>query len=418
MRIPRAYIEGISSLVVGDGTRSSIEQLRRIESVTDSTLAHLDAEALLDELLDRVREFLDADTVAVLLLDEKAGRLAAMAARGLEEEVRQGFRISIGEGFAGRVAAEKRPVILDRVDHETVRNALLRTKGLRSLLGVPLLAHGELLGVLHVGSRSEHAFDEADAQLLQLVGDRVALALLARRSESERTAAVALQHSLVPERLADIAGLELASRYVTAEDGGVGGDWYDLFPLPSGHICIVMGDVAGRGLQAAVVMGRLRSTVRAYAMETVDPAAVLDRVDRKLRHFEPQEMATILFAVLDPSLETMKLSVAGHPAPVLALPGAPARFVDMVVDPPVGISEPRSPRRTTTLDLPVGALLCSFTDGLVERRQVSIDDRLEMLRDAVSADAPETVCANVMTNLIGSDPTKDDIALLVLRRTA
>jgi serine phosphatase RsbU (regulator of sigma subunit) len=394
-----------------------MDQLRRIESFTDSALAHLDADALLEELLDRVREFLHADTVAILVLDDKTGRLAALAARGLEEEVRQGFRISIGEGFAGRVAAEKQPVILDRVDNKTVRNVLLRTKRLRSLLGVPLLAYGELLGVLHVGSRSEHAFDEADAQLLQLVADRVAMALLARRSESERTAAVALQHSLVPERLATIAGLELASRYVTADDGGVGGDWYDLFPLPSGHICVVMGDVAGRGLQAAVVMGRLRSTVRAYAMETLDPAAVLHRVDRKLTHFEPREMATILFAVLDPSLATMQVSTAGHPAPLLALPDTPTRFVDMAVDPPVGISAPRSPRHTTTVDLPAGALLCAFTDGLVERRQASIDDRLDMLRAAVSADAPETVCETVMTNLIGSEPTKDDTALLVLRRT-
>jgi serine phosphatase RsbU (regulator of sigma subunit) len=402
---------------VGKEAQASLEQLRRIESFTDSALAHLGADALLEELLDRVRDFLHADTVALLVFDEDTGRLAAMAARGLEEEVRQGFRISIGEGFAGRVAAEKQPVILDRVDKKTVRNALLRTKRLRSLLGVPLLAHGELLGVLHVGSRSEHAFDQADAQLLQLVADRVAMALLARRSESERTAAVALQHSLVPERLADIAGLELASRYVTADDGGVGGDWYDLFLLPSGHICVVMGDVAGRGLQAAVVMGRLRSTVRAYAMETVEPAAVLERVDRKLSHFEPYEMATILFAVLDPSLATMRLSTAGHPAPLLALPDAPTRFVDMTIDPPVGLSVRRSPRHTTTMDLPTGGLLCSFTDGLVERRQVPIDDRLDMLRRAVSAEAPETVCATVMTNLIGADPTKDDTALLVLRRT-
>jgi serine phosphatase RsbU (regulator of sigma subunit) len=113
----------------------------------------------------------------------------------------------------------------------------------------------------------------------------------------------------------------------------------------------------------------------------------------------------------------MQVSTAGHPAPLLALPDTPTRFVDMAVDPPVGISAPRSPRHTTTVDLPAGALLCAFTDGLVERRQASIDDRLDMLRAAVSADAPETVCETVMTNLIGSEPTKDDTALLVLRRT-
>ena len=394
---------------------SSRERLRRIESVTDSALAHLDADTMLAELLDRVREIFEADTVAVLLADEASGRLAAAAARGLEEEVRQGFRISFGEGFAGRVAAERRPIILNRVDQTTVRNPVLRAKGIHSLLGVPLLAAGELVGVLHVGTLSDRQFTDHDADLLQLVGDRVALAMLARRSVTERTAAVALQRSLVPERLPTIPGLELASRYVTAEDGGVGGDWYDLFTLPSGHVCVIMGDVAGRGLQAAVVMGRLRSTVRAYALETLEPAAVLDRVDRKLRHFEPREMATVLFAVLDPSLETMQASLAGHPPPVVATPDEPPRFLDIPPDPPIGVTGP-SARRSTTVDIEMRSVLCFYTDGLVERRKVPIDERLEILRDSVPVDAPEAVCQNVMTNLIGSDPTTDDIALLVMRR--
>src|SRR6202043_1867346 len=107
---------------------------------------------LLAELLDRTREALRADTAAALLLDFSSGQLIAAAAAGLEEEVSQGVRIPVGRGFAGRIAAERRPVILDHVDHTNVLNPLLLEKGIRSLAGVPLLVHGVVVGVLHVGT--------------------------------------------------------------------------------------------------------------------------------------------------------------------------------------------------------------------------------------------------------------------------
>jgi serine phosphatase RsbU (regulator of sigma subunit)/anti-sigma regulatory factor (Ser/Thr protein kinase) len=394
---------------------SAEERLRRIRSLTDSALAHLDAESLLVELLDRVCETLGVDTAAILRLSEPAGELIATAARGLEDEVRQDARIPLGKGFAGRIAAERRPIVIDDVDHSAVLNPVLREKGVRSLLGVPLMADGDVLGVLHVGTLTPRAFTVEDVDLLQLVGDRVALALRARDTVNDRLAGRALQRSLVPERLPQLPGLELASRYVPAEEHGVGGDWYDLFAVPSGHVCIVVGDVVGRGLKAAVVMGRLRSTSRAYALEVVDPALLLDRVDRKLQHFEPAQMATALVAVLDPSLDRMRISVAGHPAPVLARPGEPSVFLDLPVDPPLGAG-PRRERRTTTVDLPAGALLCFFTDGLVERRDAPLDERLEMLRAAVAAESPDRVCWQVMGRLVGPDRISDDIAVLALRR--
>ena len=116
--------------------------MRRFEAVTDAGLAHLDVDELLEELLDRVRELLEVDTAAVLLLDPSSRYLVATAARGLEEEVRQGVRIPIGKGFAGRIAAEKRAVIIEQVDHSNVLNPILREKGIPSLLGVPLVVGG------------------------------------------------------------------------------------------------------------------------------------------------------------------------------------------------------------------------------------------------------------------------------------
>jgi phosphoserine phosphatase RsbU/P len=275
---------------------------------------------MLVELLDRVRDILDADTAVVLLLDVPTGQLVATAARGIEEEVYQGMRVPLGRGFAGRVAAGRQPVAIDDVRDADVVNPLLRKKGIRSLLGAPLLAGGRLLGVLHVGSLAPRHFGGADADLLQMVADRVALATQARMSETERRAAIVLQRSLLPERLPQVPGLEAAIRYIAGGEGDVGGDWYDLFTLPSGWVCMTVGDVVGRGLRAAAVMGRLRSAVRAYALETPgDPADVLDRIDHMLRQFEPGEMATAVLGMLEPSFERLHLSLAGHPRPLWPL---------------------------------------------------------------------------------------------------
>ena len=395
---------------------SSGDRLRHLETLTDSALAHLDVEELLVELLDRVREILQVDTAAVLLLDRGSDQLVATAARGIEEEVVQGVRIPVGRGFAGKIAAEKRPVVLDRVDHTNVLNPILRERGICSLLGVPLLNEGNVVGVLHVGSLTPRAFTSEDSDLLQLVADRVALATQLRLTEVEQAAAITLQRSLLPDRLPTIRGLELAARYVPGEGGGVGGDWYDVFFLPSESLCVVMGDVAGRGLRAAIVMGRLRSTLRSYALTVEDPAEILTLVDRKLRHFERGEMATVLLAVFDVRLGRVTISAAGHPVPVVAGCGGPASFVEVPIDPPLGVG-PRPPRRTATFTLQRDEVICLYTDGLVERRGVSLDDRFDLLCSAVTSDAPETVCATVMSRLIGAEPPGDDVSLLIARRS-
>jgi signal transduction histidine kinase len=153
------------------------EQLRRLQAVADVALAHLELEQLLDELLIRVRDILEADTCAVLMLDYDTDELVARAAIGIEEEVEQGVRIPVGLGFAGRVAASRAPVVLPDVDHADVLNPILRQKGIKSLLGVPLMISGDVLGVMHVGSLTHREFGASDVELLQLVADRAALAI-------------------------------------------------------------------------------------------------------------------------------------------------------------------------------------------------------------------------------------------------
>ncbi|HUQ22124.1 MAG TPA: GAF domain-containing protein [Gaiellaceae bacterium] len=171
------------------GRADDADRLRRLQTLTDAALAHLDLEPLLASLLARTREALEVDTCAVLLLDEETQELVARAAVGIEEEVERGVRIPVGRGFAGRVAAGGVPVVLDDVDHADVLNPLLREKGIKSLLGVPLSVGGEVLGVLHVGSLTPRKFNAQDVELLQLAGDRAAIGIEhARLFEAEKDA--------------------------------------------------------------------------------------------------------------------------------------------------------------------------------------------------------------------------------------
>jgi phosphoserine phosphatase RsbU/P len=390
------------------------DKLQGIQSVTDAALSYLGADDLLTTLLSRVREILNADTAAVLLLDNSGRQLIATAASGLEEEVSQGVRIPVGRGFAGRIAAERQPVILDHVDHGNVLNPLLLEKGIRSLAGVPLLVHGAVLGVLHVGTVHNRVFTVDDAALLQLAADRAALAVQSLQSREDHAAAIALQRSLVPSALPAVKGVEIAARYVPGS-GHVGGDWYDAFVLPSGELGMVVGDVAGSGLGAAVIMGRIRSALRAYVLEFPDPADVLSKLDHKMQYFEEGEvMATVNYAVLDPDSGQLRISSAGHLPPVIAAPGQRGAMAQIAVDPPIGVTD-TPVRQVTTLALAPGAVLCLFTDGLVERRDEPIDDGITLLCETVTPGPPEGVCVSVMQALVGSQYPGDDIALLVLR---
>jgi serine phosphatase RsbU (regulator of sigma subunit) len=195
----------------------------------------------------------------------------------------------------------------------------------------------------------------------------------------------------------------------------VGGDWYDVFTLPSGQLGMVIGDVTGSGLPAAVIMGRIRSALRAYALETTDPAEVLARLDAKMQHFEPGALATVAYAVFDQDLDRVRICSAGHWPPVIATLGQPAELAGIPSGLLIG-AVPGAQRRVTTIGISPGTVLCFFTDGLIERRGELIDDALTRLCQAVTAEPPESVCATVMGAMVDRGPAADDIALLVFRR--
>jgi putative methionine-R-sulfoxide reductase with GAF domain len=393
------------------------ERLRRIEAVTDAAPSELDVSGVLDELLDRVRELMNVDTAAILMLDVHARQLVATAAKGLEEEVRQGFRVSIGRGFAGRVAAGRVPVVLDEVTSRDVVNPILLEKGIRSLLGVPMFLGGELVGVLHVGTLTPRHFTDDDIRLLELVAERLSQVGRIRSRRLDQQAALALQRSLLPTRLPQVSGIEMAARYIPGHELGIGGDWYDVFTLPSNWLGVVIGDVSGHGLSSAVVMGRVRSALRAYALICDDPAEALTLLDRKVHHFETGTLTTALYAMISPDRSRVLLSLAGHLRPVLAAPDRPPVLATAPVDLPLGIGSPDTARRRTEFPLPPGAALVCYTDGLVERRGEYIDTGIERLVGATEPDDAEKMATTIMARAGAERPT-DDIALLIVRRLA
>jgi serine phosphatase RsbU (regulator of sigma subunit)/anti-sigma regulatory factor (Ser/Thr protein kinase) len=391
----------------------ALEQLQR---VTDAALAHLPPDALLAELLERMTSILGADTAAFLLLDEHAAMLVARAAKGIEEEVEQGVRIPLGGGFAGRIAAERRPVVIEDVDHADILNPILRAKGIRSLLGVPLLVQGRVIGVLHVGSLRPRTFSEEDSELLQLAADRAAPAIESSRLLEQRRLVEALQRNLLPDALPAVHGLNLAARYLPGTGGSsIGGDWYDVFVIEDGRIALVIGDVMGRGVEAAVLMAQVRTALRAYALEGHEPAAVAERLNRLLVPMRPTRMTTLAYVLLDPARRSGAMVCAGHLPPLVVGPDGCAELLQVAADPPLGVL--RAARFTEArFDLPVGAAVVLVTDGAVEVRGEPLDEGLDRLRELAERERdPRRLCEKIASGtLIGRAPT-DDLAVLAVR---
>jgi serine phosphatase RsbU (regulator of sigma subunit)/anti-sigma regulatory factor (Ser/Thr protein kinase) len=392
---------------------ASLEELQKLQRVTDAALAYLNVEDLLDELLIRVREALGADTAAILLMDPSRSELVARAAKGIEEEVEKRVRIPLGRGFAGRIAASGQPVTIYDLDHADVVNPILRKVGIRSMLGVPLVAQGETIGVLHVGTLVLRRFNDEDTRLLQHVGDRVALAIHAGMYARERAAASSLQRSFLPQRLPEAPGIRLAARYVPASGGDVGGDWYDAFTLPGGALVLAIGDVVGRGVGAAASMSRLRNALRAYALDARSPTEVLERMNRLMNQLEPGDMATALVGVLDPVTLIFRFASAGHLPPIVRTSDGSVRVAEERPAPPLGATDPVR-YIEQQVELQPDSTLVLYTDGLVERRSTSLQDGLDRVVEVVRAEAtPRDLGERVVRELVAEDKPSDDVAVLI-----
>ena len=373
-------------------------------------------------LIENARAEMRSDTATLLLLDATGTVLEPAASSGLGRRWRGATHVRVGSGFAGRVAAQGEPVILDQVDEQSVVNPILRDAGVRRLLGVPVYGPDGLLGVLHIGSLSERSFGSADVARMERLSAGFGQRLSEQRKNDVHLAALVLQQSLLPAAPPSIEGLDLAVRYLPA-DGDLGGDWYDIFVLPSGKVGLVMGDVEGHGLRSAVVMGRLRSALRAYALEHENPAEVLGRLDRKLCHFESGITATVTYAVTEPPFDTLLISTAGHPPPLVAGSGQDEAHEAQL--PPgliLGV-DPSRQRHSHKLFLEQGAALVFYTDGLVERpgtisaSHPAWRERLDLVCRAFRSDQDaETICSRIIAAGLGDESVEDDVAVIAMRR--
>lgn len=286
------------------------------------------------------------------------------------------------------------------------------------LVSLPLVVSGGEIGLLRM--RLDEPADPEDATFLAALAGQCAIALeRARLYERERATAVALQHALLPDRLPEVPGVDLAARFSAGSpDADVGGDWYDVFTLPDGRVALVVGDVMGKGVQAAAGMGRLRSALRALAHANPLPEAVLQGLDRVFSATEAEDqIATLVYLLVNPAARRAAVGGAGHLPLVLRRAGQEPELVDAGSgSTPLGWPEPRVQR---TLELGPGDLLLAFTDGLVERRGWDIDAGLEEVRKVVREEQGdlEMLIDKVSSSLMAKTAGRDDATLLAVRFT-
>jgi anti-sigma regulatory factor (Ser/Thr protein kinase)/putative methionine-R-sulfoxide reductase with GAF domain len=395
------------------------EQVRHLYQLSDQGLSELGLEELLQELLDRVQDALAVDTIAILLFEPASQQLVARATKGIEEEVEQGVRIPIGQGFAGRIAAERVAIFIADVDHADILNPILREKGIRSLLGVPMIVEGQLIGVMHVGSLTPREFGQKELAVLQLAAARAAPAIERARVfsafEHEHRMAVLLQRSLLPGRVPEMIGISVAARYLPARDQ-VGGDWYDVIELPRGLLGLAIGDVVGHGLKAAALMGQLRTALRCYALEGHGPGETLELVDRFVQSMGEYAMATATCGIVDPETGQTRIATAGHPPPIV-VSGGIARAIELTPGAPLG-GFPCGSCPEHELTVETNEILILYTDGLVERRGIALNDTIDELRDLVrDARSAEDACQLAIAGMVPEEGASDDLAILALSRT-
>ncbi|WP_443048125.1 SpoIIE family protein phosphatase [Streptomyces sp. H39-S7] len=239
--------------------------------------------------------------------------------------------------------------------------------------------------------------------------------------------AVTLQQSLLPHGLPDQDALDVASRYLPAR-AGVGGDWFDVIPLPGARVALVVGDIVGHGMHAAATMGRLRTAVHNFSMLDLPPDDLLAHLDDLVSRMDkddavpggggtPAAGATCLYAIYDSVSRRCELARAGHLPPALVHPDGTVEYLDVPAGPPLGLGG--LPFEAVEHELPEGSKLVLYTDGLVEDRTRDIDVGLELLRTALSGPDrdPEQACDAVLDALLPAEP-KDDVALLIARSRA
>src|SRR5256886_934346 len=364
----------------------------------------------------------------VIALRQAAGAAVAVLLAGLIFLMIARRLIRLLEGLAASaeaIARGERPSLpeVKGPAEEVLRGAarseeqyqLVQELGFKSAMIVPIIMRGQTMGAIAFASaESGRRYEQADLVVAEGLAHRTALAVTnARMYAHQRSIAETLQRSLLRKELPQLPAMSVAARYLPARPGvEVGGDWYDVFLLPDTRIGMVMGDVAGRGLEAASVMGEIQHALRAYALEGHPPGVVLSRLNRLL---ELREMATILYLVFDPDSWSVRFANAGHLPPLVISPVGQAALLEGGA-PPLG-SSPLTVYGEHVAAIAPGATIILFTDGLVEVRGESLDAGLARLVAAASTHARDDLemLLDRLLSQVGSDSPADDVALLAVR---
>jgi serine phosphatase RsbU (regulator of sigma subunit) len=350
-------------------------------------------------------------------------RATAAAANELATQLDE-LQYSRGDGPCLQALHAGRPVRVDAMAEESrwtdyPRRAL--DHGVLSSLSLPLALDRPASAAMNLYATVTGGFaDDTTQAIAELFAGQAAATLNnAARYRREREIALTLQRSLLPQQLPPLVGLAAAARYLPGTlDTEAGGDFYDLIPLPGTRVGITIGDVMGRGVAAAAVMGQLRAAVRAYALDDHPPARLLAGLDQVVQTLGTGTLTTCTYAVYDPSSRQLTIGTAGHLPPLLAGPRQPTRYLDLDPGLPLGVHEFGSTFQQITLALPTQTTLVLYTDGLVETRNQPLEHGLDRLAAVVHQIQlpPDQVADHILTELgrHTDTDTDDDIALLVL----
>jgi PAS domain S-box-containing protein len=420
------------------------------------------AQELADFAVPRLADFVTVDLLDSVLRGEDPGSglpVPAAERRGKVSTLRRAGMRSVHEGCPESAVAvgdpmrppEESPYALCVVDgkarleslsdpgskewitSDPTRETRIRKFGMHSMMVVPLVARGTVLGVAtFIRSQQPDPFEADDLLLAEELGARAAMCVdNARRWTREHAAALALQRSLLPRGLSGGSALDIASRYLpTDASDGVGGDWFDVIPLSGARVALVVGDVVGHGISAAATMGRLRTAVHTLADMELPPDELLAHLDDLVIRLTEEEHeddhgpfasavlgATCLYAVYDPVTQRCTMARAGHPPPAVVEPNGTVTFPELPAGPPLGLGS--LPFESAELALPEGSLLALYTDGLIETSGADIDIGLAKLSRALAQPglSLEDLCGAVVDSLL-SGPPSDDVALLLARTHA